>query len=439
MAKIQDKSKAYFALKVYTDRMFKWAYRRVEYHGKENIPQDGAIIYAANHTNTLMDALAVLAIDKEAKVFVARADMFKQPTILKFLTFLKMLPINRIRDGRDSLVQNEEINDIVVDALQDKVPFCIMPEATHRTMHSLMPLRKGIFRIALQANEAFGDKMPLYIVPVGIEFGHFFKYRSSLLLQIGEPVNVTQFLREHPEMEHPQQQMSGLRAELSEKMKKLILHIPDDANYQATMELTQLYGNEQRRRLRLRGDFLINKFTAAQKNIENTATLLESKPQETKELLDLAGEFSRQRHASGIEMKSVLRPHVRWAFIGKIVFLLLGLPYFIFSAVVTSPVTLLFERLSTKFADKAFYNTLRFLISLALLPILLLLMGTIAAIFFPWKWALAFVLLFLPSFFFFHDYLRLMRWMISDMKWIINRDLQKQFKKIKDLKTSLLN
>ena len=118
--------------------MFKLAYRRVQYHGKENIPQDGAIIYAPNHSNTLMDALAVLAIDEHAKVFVARADVFKHPVILKFLTFLKMLPINRIRDGRAGLTQNEEINDLVVDVLRDKVPFCILPEGKHRTMHSLM-------------------------------------------------------------------------------------------------------------------------------------------------------------------------------------------------------------------------------------------------------------------------------------------------------------
>ena len=439
MAKIQDKSKSYFLTKRYVDFMFKLAYRRVEYHGKEKIPRDGAIIYAPNHTNTLMDALAVLAIDGMEKVFVARADIFKQPMILKFLTFLKMLPINRIRDGRETLAKNEEINDIVVDVLKDKVPFCILPEGTHRTKHSLMSLQKGIFRIALQANDKFGDKMPVYIVPVGIEFGHFFRYRSSLLLQMGEPMNVTQFIKEHPELDVPQRQINALREDLSGRLKEIILHIPDDENYSATLELAQLYGNEQQRRLRLRGKSIMDRFTAAKETIANVAASLQSNPQETQELLDSADEFSRRRHDLGIGMKTVLKPHVGWSLIGKIALLLLGFPYFIFSAVVTSPSNLLFTWLSSKFEDKAFFNTLRYMISLILLPLLLLVLGAIVVILFSWKWGLIFALLFLPAFFIYQDYLRWIRWVISDIKWIAHKDLRELFKKIKNLKTRLLN
>ena len=437
MRKIQDKNRYYFWLRCYVDFMFKLAYRRVEYRGKENIPQDGAFIYAANHTNTLMDALAVLAIDKPAKVFVARADMFKHPVILKFLTFLKMLPINRIRDGRESLAKNEEINDIVVDVLHDKVPFCIMPEGTHHTKHSIMPLKKGIFRIALQANDRFGNEMPVRIVPVGIEFGHFFRYRSSILVQVGEPINVTQFIEEHPGL-NTNHQMNGLREELSDRLKKLILHIPNDVHYDATLELVQLYGKEQQQKLKLKADTLSNRFTAAKETIKNVATSLQSKPQETQELLDRADEFSRQRHAIGIGMTSVLKSHIRWSLIGKMLAILLGLPFFIFSAVATSPVTLLSIWLCSKFKDGAFHNTVRYLVALPLLPIFLLLAGVIIGIVFPWIWGLVFALLLFPSFFFLHDYLRWVRLLLSDIKWLKHKELHKQLEIIDNLKTKLL-
>ena len=419
---IQDKSKYYFLVKRYVDFMFKSAYRRMEYHGKENIPHDGAIIYAPNHTNTLMDPLAVLAIDKQAKVFVARADVFKHPTALKILTFFKMLPINRIRDGISSLAKNEEINDIVVDVLHDKVPFCILPEGTHRTKHSLMSLQKGIFRIALQANDRFGNEMPVYIVPVGIEFGHFFRFRSSLLLQIGDPINVTQFIKEHPELNTPQQ-INELREYLSGELKKVILHIADDANYDATLELSQLYGKK--------GYSLFNRFKTAKETIKRVESLLKSAPQETQQLLDNANEFSRQRHALGIGMESILNSHIRWSLIGKILLLLLGFPYFIFSSVVTSPITLLSIWIGSKFKDKAFLNSLRFLVALVLLPILLLLLGIIVTVVFSWKWGIIFALLFAPSFSFLHEYLRLIRLFISDVKWLTNSDLNKILKDIK--------
>jgi 1-acyl-sn-glycerol-3-phosphate acyltransferase len=430
MAKIQDKSRGYYLLRYYVDFMFKSAYRRAEYYGQEKIPQDGAIIYAPNHTNTLMDALAVLVMNEPAKVFVARADVFKNPTILKLLTFLKMLPINRKRDGIDSLAKNEEINDIVVDVLHDKVPFCILPEGVHRAKHSLMPLQKGLFRIALQANDTFGSEMPVYIVPVGIEYGHFFRYRSSLLLQIGDLINVTQFVKEHSQLSVPQH-INALRDELSDRLKEIILHIPDNENYNATLELSQLYGKEQQRRLKLKEDSLINKYSASKETIKDVEISLQSNPQETQQLLNLAEDFSRQRHTHGIGMESVLKSHIRLDLIRKILFLILGLPYFVFASVATSPVTLVSIWLCSKFKDKAFHNTVRYLISFILLPIFLLLMGVIFTIVFSWLQGLIFMILFVPSFFFLHEYLRLLRLFVSDIKWLINRNLYKQFKKIK--------
>jgi len=431
MAKIQDKNMGYYLLKKYVDFMFKTAYRKVEYYGKENIPQDGAIIYAPNHTNTLMDALAVLVIDKYVKVFVARADIFKNPIILKILTFLKMLPINRKRDGMENLAeQNEEINNIVVDVLHDKVPFCIMPEGTHGTKHSLLPLQKGIFRIALQANDAFGDEFPIYIVPVGIEYGHLFRYRSSLLLQIGKPINVTQFIEQHAELNSPQQ-INLLRDELSERIKKLILQIPKDENYDGTLELSLLYGKEQKKKLNFKGNTLINKYLSVKETIKNIVVFLQStSKEEVQKILDMAADFSRQRHALGIGIETVLKSHIKLDIIRKIFFLLLGLPYFVFATVVTSPISLLSVWLCTKFKDKAFHNTVKYLISFVLLPIFLLLLWIVFTIIFSWRGGIIFTILFIPSFFFLHEYLRLFRLFISDIKWLMNKNLYRKFTEI---------
>jgi len=437
MAKIQDKDWRYFYFKIYVDFMFKLAYRRIEFHGEKKIPRDGAIIFAPNHTNTLMDALAVLAFNKMSKVFATRADIFKHPTILKFFTFLKMLPIIRKRDGISNLAKNEEINSIAVDVLQDKVPFCILPEGTHRAKHSLMILQKGIFRIALQANDTFGNKMPVYIVPVGIEFGHFFRYRSTLLVQMGEPINVTQFVSDHPELTVPQKQINALREELSDRIKEVILHIPDDANYNATWAIARLFCNERQRQLGLSENALINRFTATKMTITAVTDLLQTNQQEMQELLEKADAFHRQRQAYGIGMKSVLKSHLRWSLLSETALLILGCPYFIFAAFVTSPVTILFAWISAKIEDKAFHNSLQYMLSLALLPVLLLLFSIIVVIVFSWIWGLVFALLFMPTFFFFHDYNRLIRCAKSDMRWLFHKDLRAQFEIIKH-KLSLL-
>ena len=185
--KIQDYDWVYSTLRYYVDFVLKLSYRNVRYVGTENIPQNGAVIYAPNHTNALMDALVILAMDRQPKVFVARADIFKNKTLAKIFRFLKILPIMRMRDGIDEVRKNDETITKVVDVLRDKVPFCIFPEGTHQAKYSSLPLSKGIFRIAFQAQEMMPD-MPIWIVPVGIRYGSFFRFRSTVRVQIGDPM-----------------------------------------------------------------------------------------------------------------------------------------------------------------------------------------------------------------------------------------------------------
>lgn len=235
MGKIQDKDGLYLFLRPYVDWMFRRSYRSFRYVGRENIPTDGAVIYAPNHTNALCDAMAVLGIDHKQKVFVARADIFRDSKKAKILNWLKIMPINRVRDGLEEVRHNDETINKAVETLQDGVPFCILPEGTHRPKHSLLPLNKGIFRIALQANERFGKQKPVYIVPVGLEYGDYFHLWDSLTVTIGKPINVTEFVRvksQESGAESYPQIMMALREELTLRMRELILWVPDDEHYE---------------------------------------------------------------------------------------------------------------------------------------------------------------------------------------------------------------
>ena len=75
--KIYDKDPFYAVLKPVVDWCTRQSYRRIDVRGKENLPEDGAVLLAPNHSNTLMDALVMLQAQKAPTVFGARADMFK--------------------------------------------------------------------------------------------------------------------------------------------------------------------------------------------------------------------------------------------------------------------------------------------------------------------------------------------------------------------------
>ena len=346
--KIQDFDFLYWFLRYYVDLVIRLSYRNVRYVGLDRIPKDGAVIYAPNHTNALMDALVILSMDRKPKVFVARADIFRNPKLAKVLAWLKIMPIMRMRDGYDEVKKNQEIFEKAVDVLRDKVPFCIFPEGTHQAKYSSLPLSKGIFRIAFQAQELMPD-MPLYIVPIGIRYGNFFRFRSTIRMQVGDPINVGEFLAAHGDATQAEQ-MLEMKDVLAERMKRSIFYIPNDENYDAVYEICAAVVKQQAKLYREKGEnkldahFRVNNIT-----VEQIEQLKSENPDLAAELLQLGKEASERRKAKHISLASVSVRFPIFSRILKTLFVLLSLPYSIPASILTLPTTgicsLIFKKL----------------------------------------------------------------------------------------------
>lgn len=217
-------------------------YRKVIVLGRENINPDDHLIFAPNHQNALMDALAVLFTHKGQPVFLARADIFKNRTIAAILYFLKILPVYRIRDGFNTLKGNDEIFNKTVDVLRNKNGLVILPEGEHAGFRRLRQLKKGICRVAFHAEEASDFKLNIKIIPVGIEFSNYQRYRQVLTVVYGKPVDVSEFhdlYRKSPEIA-----LNELRSKLYRDMKLIIVHIDSEEDYEAIDELRSLVNGQ---------------------------------------------------------------------------------------------------------------------------------------------------------------------------------------------------
>ena len=204
----------------------KFFYRKVIVVGKDNFNPDDYLIYAPNHQNALMDALAVLFTHKGQPVFLARADIFKSKIIASILYFLKILPVYRIRDGIENLKSNDWIFNKTVDVVRNRNGLVILPEGEHVGIRRLRQLKKGICRIAFHAVEATGFRLNIKIIPVGIEFTHYSRIRQVLTVVYGKPITITQYYDSYKR--NPQRAMNELKKELSDEMQKLVVHIESD-------------------------------------------------------------------------------------------------------------------------------------------------------------------------------------------------------------------
>jgi 1-acyl-sn-glycerol-3-phosphate acyltransferase len=213
-------------------------YRKVIVLGRENINPDDHLIFAPNHQNALMDALAVLFTQKGHLIFLARADIFRKKTIASILYFLKILPVYRMRDGFSSLKGNDEIFAKTIDVLKNKNGLVILPEGDHAGFRRLRQLKKGICRVAFQSDEATGFTLKIKIIPVGIEFSNYTRYRQVLTVVYGKPIEVSEFFGLYKES--PERALNELRARLSEKMKGIMVHIDSQDDYEAIDELRSM-------------------------------------------------------------------------------------------------------------------------------------------------------------------------------------------------------
>ncbi|MBO7261857.1 MAG: 1-acyl-sn-glycerol-3-phosphate acyltransferase [Alistipes sp.] len=432
--KIQDYNWFYSFLRHYTDIALKLSYRTIKYVGRERIPQDGAVIYAPNHTNALMDAMVILALDRKPKVFVARADIFRNPKLAKVLTFLKIMPIMRMRDGIDEVRKNNETIEKAVDVLRDRVPFCIFPEGTHQAKYSTLPLSKGIFRIALQAQELMPD-MPLYIVPVGLRYGNFFRFRSTARVAVGDPINVGEFVASHSELS-PAELINVMKEQLDERMKEAIFYIPNDESYDAKYDICAAVVREQVRNLRkenkkLRG--LDAHFEANNKTLERIAQIDESDKVLYDELLELGNKASALRKAERISVSSVfVRHHTITRILRRLLFIV-SLPYTIPASILTLPMMLTCQALFKKLKDYAFRNSVRYFLNLIMWPILMIIYAALAYAFLPWQWALPLTLAILPAPIIAHEIYRLVRILRSDIKLHLNKELRGYYARINEI------
>ncbi|MBQ8778635.1 MAG: 1-acyl-sn-glycerol-3-phosphate acyltransferase [Alistipes sp.] len=433
--KIQDFNLGYALLRYYVDFALKLSYRNIRYVGREKVPQDGAVIYAPNHTNALMDALVILAMDKKAKVFVARADIFKNPVLAKIFRFLKIMPIMRMRDGLDEVKRNNETIEKAVDVLRDKVPFCIFPEGQHQAKYSSLPLSKGIFRIAFQAQELMPD-VPLYIVPVGLRYGNFFRFRSTVRVQVVEPINVGEFIAAHAESS-PQEQMNILRDMLSERMRSSILYIPNDENYDAAYEICATVVKSQVRQMardgrkpkhELDAHFMANRIT-----VEQIERMKVEKPELAARLLRLGAEASQMRRQRHISLDSISIKYPILSRILKLLFVIVALPYCLPVSILTAPIKAVCSFVCGKMKDKAFHNSVRYLINLILWPILMVIYSVIAFSVLPALWAVLLIILLLPAPIVAHETWRLLRLAISDIRLMCCKQLRAHYAEIKNI------
>ena len=364
--KIEQWSLGYHLLKSYTDFCFK-IYFRTKVIGLKKLPTGKSLIFAPNHQNSLIDALAVLSIKRWQPVFLARADVFKGKTLCKILTFFKILPVYRIRDGYQNLALNDDIFRKTLDVLKNRNGIGILPEGNHFGQRRLRTLKKGIARISFQAEDACNNELKIQIIPVGLNYSNYINLRSKLLIRLGEPIDVSKYLDLY--RQNPAQAYNALIEELEISMKKEMIQIDDEVTYYEYESLreifTPLYIKKNRLSCSQNSQFGVDKKMIAAVDgykIKDMSGF--------DSLMNQVKEYSIKIKEAGLTYKSVQKSAFKlWSLIVKILILIATLPLFVYGYVNNFIPVAVAYKISKKIKDDQFISSIRFVVGMLLFPI----------------------------------------------------------------------
>lgn len=222
----------YAIAKIPVKLAFRANFRKLVFVDKEkNVPHGKPVIFTPNHRNALIDALLLVysSRPKRQVVFLARADIFKKKIVAWILTGLRIMPVFRIRDGKDNLDKNTEIFDTAGRILKKNNPIALFPEARHNPKQSLLPIQKAVPRIVLPTEAQQDFNLNSLIVPVAIYYKEIFAFLSDVYVRFGTPIDVSKYKSIYNE--NPNLAINQLRKEIEDSMKEIIVNIWNDDYY----------------------------------------------------------------------------------------------------------------------------------------------------------------------------------------------------------------
>ncbi|MFW5966781.1 MAG: 1-acyl-sn-glycerol-3-phosphate acyltransferase [Persicimonas sp.] len=212
----------------------------IEVAGRANVPEKGPVLFAANHPNSLMDAIILGAkVDRQIH-YMAKSELFDNPLVALLFDRCGVIPV--YKSTRTKGGGNEEAFRSAFQVLAEGNCLGIFPEGQNSPERKVLRVKTGAARIALGAERANDYELGVQIVPVGLNFENRDRFISRVLVRFGEPIEARDFSETHREDE--QRAVRELTDELSSRLRDQVVHIEGDRVRTLVEQIYEVYGTK---------------------------------------------------------------------------------------------------------------------------------------------------------------------------------------------------
>ncbi len=391
----------YTLAKIPVSLVLRLNFRKLVFIGKrENVSKKRPVILTPNHRNALLDALMLVysSYHKKQIVFLARADIFKQKFVAWLLRGLRIIPVFRIRDGKENLEKNQEIFDNAARILKKGNPIALFPEGRYNPKQSLLPIQKAVPRIVLPTEATLDFNLNSQIVPVSIYYRDVFEFLTDAYVTFGTPIEVSKYKEVYEA--NPGLAINQLRQEIEKSMKMMIVNIWNDQFYDEYRSAIDWNGDRiaEEKFSRCKDGFLRSSLHI----VRTMDSLYENNRDEFNKKIDdfhQAQEILNDHHLNTKDR--VWKPSSRWNLIVRFAGLILTAPVMIFGFLNAIFPLLINKKLLSLFKDKQFIPSIKYAVGLLFVPLFDLIQSLIlGAVTKDWLLALIYFLVMPPAFYF---------------------------------------
>lgn len=169
----KEKNVAYHIIKPIYTILLKIIFRP-KILGKENIPKDGALIFAGNHKHAVDPTMVMMSTDRIVH-YMAKEELFKGLHGILFKQ-IGLIKVHRGKSNTGAIVEAESV-------LNNGGTIGIFPEGTrNRTQQELLKFKQGAVVIAKNTNTK--------ILPFAIR-NEYKIFRKSVVLEFGKPIDIS--------------------------------------------------------------------------------------------------------------------------------------------------------------------------------------------------------------------------------------------------------
>jgi len=378
----------YFIIRLLAVLSLERFFHKVVVEYRDRIPEGFPTIFVANHPNTMIDAMVVGYAVGKRMCFLAKSTLFTNKIIAMFLSKVGMVPVFRRRDDPALMHKNEDVFFQLYEHLEKKGSFLIFPEGISEPNRRIQPLKTGAARIAFGVEERNDFQLGVQIIPVGLNYTDYQRFRSDVYCRFGRPITLSDF-RERYEKD-PLHTVRDLTKNIQTSLQKLTTHIEEESLSETVSDLETIYKKKLMVDLGMKQKSMKDDFLVTKGIIQAVEWFHEHQPKRMRriqkkiriyisniERLHIKDEFLSPYH-SGIGFLKRLKA---W------VFLVLGFPIYLWG-IVHNLLPYLLPRLYVHqfIKQKTFISSVKLLVGLGSFLVFYLLQSWLSWILFHSKW-----------------------------------------------------